>query len=131
MDMLLIGGSGRYEYILTDPAVAHLQPRLDAVRAIQARNVGFTRSTSQYTVENGVKYDDGLLSFARSIATTAQSVDVIRAEIVFNTALTAAASPTPRSPPSSACSRAETSFPWTQTRAPGSRRALERVKSER
>ena len=131
MDMLLIGGSGRYEYILTDPAVAHLQPRLDAVRAIQARNVGFTRSTSQYTVENGVKYDDGLLSFARSIATTAQSVDVIRAEIVFNTALDGGRVTDAEIATLERVLSSRDEFPLDADARAWFERALERVKSER
>jgi len=131
MDMLLVGGSGRYEYILTDPAVAHLQPRLDAVRAIQARNVGFTRSTSQYTVEDGVKYDDGLLSFARSIATTAQSVDVIRAEIVFNTALDGGRVTDAEIATLERVLSSRDEFPLDADARAWFERALERVKSER
>ena len=87
MDILLAGGGGRYEYILTDPAVAYLQPRLDAVREINAQNAGLTKSKSQYAAEDGVKYDAGLLSFVRSIAASRRSIDVIHAEIIFNSAL--------------------------------------------
>ena len=131
MDILLAGGGGRYEYILTDPAVAHLQPRLDAVRAIQARNVGFTRSTSQYTVEDGVKYDDGLLSFARSIAATAQSVDVIRAEIVFNTALDGGRVTDAEIATLERVLSSRDEFPLDADARAWFERALERVKSER
>ena len=131
MDILLAGGGGRYEYILTDPAVAHLQPRLDAVRAIQARNVGFTRSTSQYTVEDGIKYDDGLLSFARSIAATAQSVDVIRAEIVFNTALDGGRVTDAEIATLERVLSSRDEFPLDADARAWFERALERVKSER
>ena len=131
MDILLAGGGGRYEYILTDPAVAHLQPRLDAVRAIQARNVGFTRSTSQYTVEDGIKYDDGLLSFARSIAATAQSVDVIRAEIVFNTALDGGRVTDAEFATLERVLSSRDEFPLDADARAWFERALERVKSER
>ena len=101
------------------------------MRAIQARNVGFTRSTSQYTVEDGVKYDDGLLSFARSIATTAQSVDVIRAEIVFNTALDGGRVTDAEIATLERVLSSRDEFPLDADARAWFERALERVKSER